>query len=328
MEDPINKSALLLMSLGEDLAAEVFKHLGPKEVQKIGLAMASLKTASKQEVSQVVSEFLASTDNRANFGAADEYIKSVLKKALGEDKANSVLDRILQGGDSNGIEGLKWMSSDAVAELIKNEHPQIIATILAHLEPDQVAEIITYFPERLRNDTILRVATIDGIQPTAIKELNDVLTRLLSGSDKIKKTKMGGVARAAEILNFMGNIPEASALASIREVNPEIAQQIQDKMFVFENLLDVDDRGIQLILREIQAESLLLALKGTSNDIKEKIFNNMSQRAAEMLREDLDNKGPVKLSEVENAQKEILKLAKQLADEGKIVLGGKGEEMV
>ncbi|MCB6182422.1 flagellar motor switch protein FliG [Leeia sp. TBRC 13508] len=323
-EEGVRRSAILLMSLGEEEAAEVFKYLGPKEVQKLGFAMAEMDGVTQEEVEGILKEFRASTLNRANLGAADEYIRSVLTRALGTDKAANLLDRILQGGDNNGIESLKWMDSSSVAELIKNEHPQIIATILVHLEQDQAAEILSCFTERLRNDVLLRVATLEGVQPSALRDLNEVLTQLLSGSDKIKKSALGGVKTAAEILNFMGAVVETSAIQAIREYDPELAQKIQDKMFVFENVIDIDDRGIQLLLREVQSDSLVLALKGTSQALRDKIFKNMSQRAAEMLRDDFEAKGPVRLSEVEAEQKEILKVVRRLADEGQIVLGGKG----
>ncbi|WP_246307975.1 flagellar motor switch protein FliG [Chitinibacter bivalviorum] len=325
-DDGVHKSALLLMSLGEDAAVEVFKFLGPKEVQKLGFEMANMNSVKREEMDAVLGDFIAATQNRANLGAADEYIRSVLTKALGTDKAANLLDRILQGNDNNGIESLKWMDSAAVAELIRNEHPQIIATILVHLEPDQSSEVMSNFPERVRNDVLLRIATLEGVQPAALKELNDVLTQLLSGSDKLKKSAIGGVQMAADILNFMGGVVEASAVANIREYDPELAQKIQDKMFTFDNVLDIDDRGIQLLMREVQSDSLIIALKGTSQALREKIFKNMSQRAAEMLREDLEAKGPVKLSEVEGEQKEILKIVRRLADEGQIVLGGSGGE--
>ena len=325
-EEGVRRASILLMTLGEEAAVEVFKYLGPKEVQKLGFAMAGMENVKREEVDNVLGDFISATKNRANLGAADEYIRSVLTKALGTDKAANLLDRILQGNDNGGIESLKWMDSAAVAELIKNEHPQIIATILVHLEPDQSSEVLANFTERLRNDVLLRIATLEGIQPAALKELNDVLTQLLSGSDKLKKSAMGGVKMAADILNFMGGIVEASAVSSIREYDPELAQKIQDKMFTFDNILDIDDRDIQLLLREIQSDQLIVALKGTSQALRDKIFKNMSQRAAEMLREDLDAKGPVKLSEVEAEQKEILKIVRRLADEGQIVLGGKGDE--
>jgi flagellar motor switch protein FliG len=329
-EDGVEKSAILLLSLGEEHAAEVLKQLGPKDVQKLGHAMALLKSVPRTRVESVLSEFQSTArEATAVHVDTDAYIRSVLTKALGDDKASNLISRILQGGDTAGIEGLKWMDAPTVADLIKNEHPQIVATILVHLEPDQGSEILNYFTERLRNDVVLRIATLEGIQPSALKELNDVMLRLLSGSANIKKAAMGGVRTVAEILNFIGTANETSVVDSIREYDPELAQKILDEMFVFENLLDIDDRGIQLLLREIQSDSLILALKGATEPLREKIFKNMSQRAAEMLREDLESRGPVRLSEVEGEQKEILKIVRRLADEGQIVLGGAGgEEMI
>lgn len=325
-EDGITKSAMLLLTLGEDEAAEVLKHLGPREVQKLGAAMAQLKSVPRDKVEAVVDAFYEETQRGAPVVADEEYIRSMLTKALGDDRAANLISRILQGGDTAGIEGLKWMDASTVAELIRNEHPQIIATILVHLEYDHAGEILKHFTDRLRNDVLLRIATLDGVQPAALQELNDALTRILSGSASIKKTAMGGVRTAAEILNFVGTAHETAILDNVREYDPDLAQKIIDEMFVFENLIDVDDRGIQLLLREIQSESLIIALKGASEAMREKVFRNMSQRAAEMLREDLESKGPVRLSEVEREQKEILKVARRLADEGQIQLGGKGED--
>ena len=323
----IHKSAILLMSLGEEEAVEVFKFLGPKEAQKLGAAMASLNNITREQVEEVLNEFRSKAEQRTTLGtASDEYIRSVLTKALGSDKAANLLDRILQGGDTSGIEGLKWMDATSVAELIKNEHPQIIATILVHLDREQASEVLSHFVERLRSDVVLRIATMEGVQPAALRELNDVLTKLLSGGDKIKKSAMGGVRAAAEILNFLGAANETTVIAAVRDHDPDLAQKIQDEMFVFDNLNELDDRSIQLLLREVQSESLIIALKGTTPELREKVFKNMSQRAAEMLRDDLEAKGPVRLSEVEAEQKEILKIVRKLADEGQIVLGGKGEE--
>ncbi len=326
-DDGLNKSAILLLSLGENEAAEVFKYLGPKEVQKLGTAMASLTNISREKIDSVFSEFYDAAGEKTTLGmGSDEYIRNVLKKALGDDKAASLIDRILQGGDTSGIEGLKWMDASTVAELIHNEHPQIIATILVHLEADQASEILSHFTDRLRNDTLLRIATLDGIQPAALKELNDVMSKLLAGGANIKKSTLGGVKVVAHIMNYMGGGQETAAIENIRDNDPEMAQQILDAMFVFENLMDVDDRGIQLLLREVQSESLIVALKGASEDLREKIFKNMSQRAADMMREDLESKGPVRISEVEAEQREILKVVRRLADEGQLILGGKGEE--
>ena len=220
------------------------------------------------------------------------------------------------------------MDAATVADLVKNEHPQIIATILVHLEHDHSSEILNHFTERLRNDVVLRIATLEGIQPAALRELNDAMARILAGSASIKKTALGGVRTVAEILNFIGTANETSVIDAIREYDPDLAQKILDEMFVFENLMDIDDRSIQIILREVQSDSLILALKGANEALREKIFRNMSQRAAEMLREDLEAKGPVRVSEVEAEQKEILKTVRRLADEGQIVLGGAGGEQM
>lgn len=328
-DDGLEKSATLLIALGEDNASEVLKHLGPRDVQKLGHAMASLKSVPRTTVESVLDEFHKNAEEHSSVHVdTDNYIRSVLTKALGDDKASNLISRILQGGETSGIEGLKWMDATTVADLIKNEHPQIIATILVHLEHDHSSEILNHFTERLRNDVVLRIATLEGIQPTALRELNEAMMRILSGSTTVKRTAMGGVRTVAEILNFIGTANETSVVDAIREYDPDLAQKILDEMFVFENLLEIDDRSIQLILREVQSDSLILALKGASPDLREKIFKNMSQRAAEMLREDLESKGPVRLSEVEGEQKEILKVVRRLADEGQIVLGGAGGEQM
>ncbi len=325
-DDGVTKSAMLLLTLGEDGAAEVLKQLGPRDVQKLGAAMVTLKAVPRGTIEKVINQFHEETQRGASVTADEEYIRSMLTKALGDDRAANLISRILQDNDTAGIESLKWMDASTVADLIKQEHPQIIATVLVHLECDQAGEILKNFPDRLRNDVILRIATLDGVQPTALHELNEGLTRILSGGVNIKKAAMGGVHAAAEILNFVGTAHETSIIDNVREYDPDLAQKILDEMFVFENLLDVDDRGIQLLLREVQSESLILALKGSSEGLREKVFKNMSQRAAEMLREDLESKGPVRLSEVEREQKEILKIARRLADEGQIQLGGGGED--
>ena len=326
-EDGVQRSAILLMSLGEEGAVEVFKHLGPREVQKLGTAMAKLSNVTRAQVASVLREFHEEAVQQTTIGSApDQYLRSVLTRALGDDKAGALIDRILQGQDNAGIESLKWMDAGSVAELIKGEHPQIIATILVHLEPDQAGEVLAQFVERLRNDVVLRIATLEGVQPSAMRDLNEVLSQILTGTDKLKKSARGGVEAAAEILNNLGATVEASITSHIREVDPDLAQKIQDKMFVFENLMDLDDRGIQLLLREVQSETLVVALKGTTESLREKVFKNMSQRAAEMLRDDLEAKGPVRLSEVEAEQREILRIVRRLAEEGQIVMGGKGDE--
>lgn len=327
MVDGVDKSAIFLMTLGENEAAQVLKHLEPKEVQKISAAMMTLKTLSREDISEVFRDFIISASGKTTIGMdSSDYIRSMLTKALGDDKAKGLLDRIMHNSDTSGIESLKWMDPGAVAEMIGNEHPQIIATILVHLEPDQAADILKMLTDRTRNDVLLRISTLDGVQPVALLELNDVLSKLMAGGGTGKKSLHGGVGAAAEILNFMGGALETEIMENVRSYDPELAQKIEDKMFVFENLLEVDDRGIQLVLREVQSESLIVALKGTSEELREKIFKNMSKRASEMMREDLEAKGPVRLSEVEANQKEILKIVRRLADEGQVAIGGKGEE--
>lgn len=323
----VMRSAILMLALGEDEAAEVMKFLSPKEVQKLGSAMATMKSVGRDQVETVVTEFLTEAEQSSDFGLdSDEYIRSVLNKALGEDKASGLLNRILQSRDSSGIESLKWMDAPTVAEFIKNEHPQIIATILVHLEPDQASAVIGFFTDRLRQDVMLRIATLDGVKPIALRELNDVMTKLLTGNENIKKQTMGGIKVAADIMNFMSGDNEASVMEGLKSYDDEMAQKIMDQMFVFDNIMDIDDKGIQVILKEVQSETLIVALKGTTEEIRAKIFKNMSSRAAEMMKEDLETKGPVKLSEVEAQQKQILQIVRRLADEGQIMLAGKGDD--
>lgn len=326
-EQGLHDSAILLMALGEDAAADVFRHLAPKEVQRLGEAMSRTRTTSRERLQSVLDRFHSDAGDLSTLVEdTDEYIRSVLQRALGEDKAGLLIERILQGGDVSGIESLKWMDPQSVAELIRNEHPQIIASILVHLERDQASAVLMQLTERLRHDVMVRIATLDGIQPNALRELNDVLMKVLAGGEKLKRKKLGGTKAAAEILNFFGGSNETAVLDAIREHDADLAQRIADQMFTFEDLNHLDDRAIQLLLREVQNESLIVALKGADGELRERVFRNMSQRAAETMREDLESKGPVRLSEVETEQKEILKTVRRLADEGQIVLGGGGED--
>lgn len=327
IENGIQKGAILMLALGANEAAEVMKYLGPREVQKLGAAMSTMKAIQSEELVAVLGEFRSETEKNTSLGLdSDEYIRDVLTKALGDDKAASLLNRILGARDASGIESLKWMDAQSVADLVRNEHPQIIATILVHLERDQASEVLDHFTERLRNDCVLRIATLDGVQPAALRELNEVLTKLLTGNENLKKKPMGGIRAAAEILNFFNGENEISVMANLKSYDNDMAQKIMDEMFVFDNIMDIEDRGIQLLLREVQSESLIIALKGASPDLREKFFKNMSQRAGEMMREDLESKGPVRLSEVETNQKEILQIVRRLADEGQLTLGGKAED--
>jgi len=320
-DDRIENAAILLMSLGEEEAAEVFKHLGPKEVQKLGETIAKMKVIPRERVESVLDKFATvAAEQHMLVPDNDEYVKSVLRRALGDDKANMLIDRIIQGSDVSGIESLKWMDAASVAELLRNEHPQIIAAILVHLDFDQSSSVLKTFGERQRNEVLIRIATLDGIQPAALKDLNEVLSKVLAGGDRLKKASLGGVKAAAEIINMMGSSVETSALDYIREADNDLAQKIMDNMFTFDDLNKLDDKGFQSVLKEVQSESLVLALKGATAELREKVFKNMSSRAAETLREDLESRGPVRVSEVEAEQKEMLKIVRRLVDEGQIVL--------
>ncbi|HHM04472.1 MAG TPA: flagellar motor switch protein FliG [Gammaproteobacteria bacterium] len=323
----IDRAAILLLALGEKDAAEVLKHMNPKEVQKIGIAMASLKNVSTDQVVAVVDTFVETVERQTALGVGSEdYIRNVLVSALGEDKAGGVMDRILTGTPTKGLEALKWMDPRAVAEVIRLEHPQIIAIVLSYLESDQSAEILGLLPENMRADIMMRIASLEGIQPNALRELDEILERQFSGNKNVKSSTVGGTRTAANILNFIEASKGTSIMDAIKESDADLGQQIEDLMFVFDNLADVDDRGIQALLREVSTESLIVALKGSDDRVKNKIFNNMSKRAAEMMRDDLEAKGPVKLSEVEAAQKEILAIARRMAESGEINLGGQGAE--
>ena len=323
----LNDAAILLMSLGEEEAAEVFKHLSPKEVQKLGETIARMRAVSKEKVDEVLTRFTNDAAAQSLLVSdTGNYVRSVLKRALGDDKAALLIDRILQGGDVSGIESLKWMDPLSVAELLRNEHPQIVAAILVHLDAEQASAILMQLTDRQRSEIMLRVATLEGIQPTALKDLNEVLYKVLAGGDKIRKSSLGGVKTAAEIINLLGSGMDASVLESIRSYDPDLAQKIMDKMFVFEDIGKLDDRSIQMVLREVASETLIVALKAASNEMRDKILANMSSRAAEALREDLEARGPMRLSEVEAQQREIIKTVRRLAEEGQVVLGGGADD--
>ncbi len=326
----VQRAAVLLMAMGSENAAEVLKHLNPKEVQSLGAAMASMENINRTTMSGVMDEFIAEVSNQTSVGVGQEdYIREMMVNALGQDKANSMIDRILLGSGNKGLESLKWMDARSVAEVIRLEHPQIISIVLSYLEPDQSAEVLKMLPERARPDILMRVAALEGIPPKALQELDMIMEKQFSGNQNVTQNTMGGFKTAANILNFMEASIEGAIMDSIAEHDQEMQESISELMFVFDNLNDVDDRGIQALLREVSTDSLTLALKGADEGLKEKILSNMSKRAAEMLREDMEARGPVRLSEVEVAQKDIIATARRLAEEGDIVLGGSGgEEMV
>lgn len=321
----IERAAVLLMTLGEQSAAQVMRELGPKEVQRVGLAMASVGAITKDQVNNVLETFITTVDEQTSVGVGtDDYIKKVLTDALGEDKASGMIDRILMGRNSKGLEALKWMEPRSIAEIIRQEHPQIIAIVLSYLDPDLSANVLSMLPERTRPDIVMRIASLDGLQPNALIELDEIMEKQFSSQSNVKSSTMGGTKKAADILNFLDRSMESEILDAVKEVDGDLGTTIEEHMFVFENLGGVDDRSIQTLLREVSSDSLLLAMKGADETLKEKFFKNMSKRAGEMLRDDLEAKGPVKLSEVETAQKEILAIARRLAESGDIVLGGSG----
>ena len=322
------KAGVLLLTLGEDVAAEILQHLNPKEVQLVGSTMATMNDVSRPTVEQVIDDFFDTLESQTALGIGnDAFIRNMLQKALG-DKAGGVIDRILTGSGSKGLESLKWMDSKSIAEIIRLEHPQIVAIVLSYLEADNAAQVLSYLPEDSRAGILMRIATLEGVQPAAIKELDSIMERYFSDSENVKSSMVGGEKTAADILNLIDGEIENKMMEQVRSENEELAQRIEDQMFVFENLRAVDDRGIQTMMREVSTDLLALALKGVDDEMQKKFLKNMSSRAAEMLVEDMEAKGPVKLSEVETAQKEILAVARKLEESGEIVLGGGGEEMV
>ncbi len=322
------KAGVLLLTLGEEVAAEILQHMRPKDVQMVGSTMATLNDISRPTVEYVIDDFFDVLESQTALGIGnDSYIRGMLEKALG-DKAGNVIDRILTGSAGNGLESMKWMDPKSIAEIIRLEHPQIIAIVLSYLEPDSAAQVLSFLPENTRAGILMRIATLEGVQPAAIKELDSIMERYFSDNENVKSSMVGGQKSAANILNFMDTPIENKLMEQVRIENEELAVQIEDMMFVFENLRDVDDRGIQTMMREIPTDLLPLALKGVDDEMQQKFLKNMSSRAAEMLVEDMEAKGPVKLSEVEAAQKEILAVARKLEESGEIVLFGSGEEMV
>jgi flagellar motor switch protein FliG len=320
-----DRAAVLLMSLGEENAAGVLKHMGPKEVQRIGTAMASLQSISRQDMNVVLQDFVKTVGEQTSLGVgSDEYIRKVLTSALGDEKAGGVIDRILKGRSSKGLEALKWMDARAVGDMIRMEHPQIIAIVLSFLDSDQAAEVLALMPESAQTDIVMRIATLDTVQPSALEELDQILEKQFTLNTAHQPAAMGGVKNAADIMNFLDPTIESRIIEQIRKADAALGGSIQDLMFTFDNFLNLDDRAVQSLLREVPGDRLVIALKGADEAVREKIFRNMSKRAAEMLREDLESKGPVRLSDVEAAQKEILGTVRRMAENGEIAIGGRG----
>jgi len=321
----LQRTALLLLSLKEDGAATILKSLEPKEVQFVGQAMAGFTDFTPAKVSAVLRNFLDEIQELSSIGLnSEDFIRKALIEALGEDKASNIIDQIILGGSAKGLESLKWMDARQVANIIVSEHPQIQTIVLSYLDPEQSAEILSQFPEKIRLDLMMRIANLEEVQPAALQELNDIMEKQFAGQAGAQAAKMGGLKSAANIMNYLDNNVEGQLMDSIRDTDEEMAQKLQDLMFVFENLIDVDDRGVQTILRDVQTDVLMKALKGADEALKEKFLTNMSKRAADMLEDDLEAMGPIRVSEVEIAQKEILSIATRLSDSGEIMLGGGG----
>lgn len=323
--DGAEKAAILLLSLSEEDAAQILKHLEPKQVQKVGTVMAAMDDFTQAKITAVHKLFINEIQNFSTIGfQSGEFVRRALTAALGEDKAGNLIDQIVMGGGAKGLDSLKWMDSKQVANIIRNEHPQIQTIVLSYLEPEQSAEIMTQFTDKVRLDLMMRIANLEEVQPAALQELNEIMEKQFAGQAGAQAAKMGGLKAAADIMNYFDTNVEGILMDSLRENDEEMSQQISDLMFVFENLADVDDRGIQTILRDVQQDALMKALKGADEGLKEKILKNMSKRAAELLVDDLEAMGPVRISEVEAAQKEILAIARRLSDAGEIMLGSGG----
>lgn len=317
----IDKAAILMLSLSEDDAAALFRNLQPKQVQKLGIRMAELQDFNQDSVNAVHKTFLTNITKHSNIGiGSEDFVKNALVAALGEDKANNLVDQINMGSGSHGLDSLKWMDARQVATIIQNEHPQIQTIVLSYLDPEQSAQILSQFPETVRLDLIMRIATLEEVQPAALQELNEIMEKQFAGSAGAQTAKIGGLKSAANIMNYLDNTTETQLMDAIQAQDKEMGQQIQDLMFVFENLGGVDDRSIQTLLRDIPNDVLVKALKGADETLREKFYTNMSSRARESLKEDLESMGPTKISDVEAAQKEILAIAHKLADSGQIML--------
>jgi len=323
------KAAILLLSLNEEDAAGIIRHLEPKQVQHVGSAMARAAELSQDKVTAVHRAFLEDIQKFTNIGmGSEDFLRSALVSALGEDKANNLVDQILLGTGSKGLDSLKWMDPRQVASIIINEHPQIQTIVLSYLEPDQSAEILAQFAERDRLDLMLRIANLEEVQPSALAELNEIMEKQFAGQAGAQAAKIGGLKAAADIMNYFDNNVESALIEQMRDQDEDLATQIEDLMFVFENLAEVDDQGIQKLLRDVPQDVLIKALKGADDVLQEKVFKNMSKRAAEMMKDDLEAMPPIKVSDVESAQKEILAIARKMADSGEIMLSGGADEFL
>ena len=322
------RAAVLMLLLGEQQAAEIIRYLNPKEVQSLGAAMVSVADLSQEAVNAVLDEFVATIKKQTNLGlGTSDYVEKVLKRALGEDKAASVINRILPGQGSNGLDILEWMDARSIADMIRGEHPQVTAIILSLLENQVAADVLNYLPAESRSEIMQRVASLDTVQPSAMEELEAIMKKQFSNNSSSKSSSFGGVKAAARIMNMTKTELEASVMLGLNELDPDLTQKIQDNMFTFDNLTGVDNRGIQVLMRNVEPDQLMIALKGANDGVKDKFFGNMSERARSMFKDDMEAKGPIRIADVEEAQKKIMRIARKLSDAGDLVLGG-GEDFV
>jgi len=323
----LDKAAILLLSLGKDSAAKVLKHLNPREVQQIGSAMTTVDNVSHNDIHTVMKSFLNELGEDALGVDPSEYAQSLMADALG-DGGGHLMDAALLGDQVKGLEALKWQHPSTISNMLRNEHPQVVAIVLSYFDSDQAAEVLRGIPERFQAEVIYRIATLTTIQPRALFDLNDVLVNASSDGEGGKLATIGGEKRAAEILNLVGGGVDSRILDDISIEHDEVSKAIQDKMFVFDDIDGIDDRGIQTIVAEVPSDILIVALKGAETAIKEKFLSNLSKRQADIMRDDLETGGPVKLSAVEDAQRSIIQTVRRLADEEKIMMPGGGEEFV
>tara|TARA_B100000579_G_scaffold86026_1_gene67310 strand:+ start:340 stop:1380 length:1041 start_codon:yes stop_codon:yes gene_type:complete len=319
------KCAILMMLLGEDEASEIMRNLSPKEVQTLGTAMYSVQGLPQETVNMVLDEFLSIIKAQTSLGiAGDSYIKNVLTKALGEDKAESVLGRITPRDSVQAIEILEWLDARSITDLIIDEHPQIISLVISYLDPGIAADVLNFLPEKIQSDIVKRIATLQTIQPEAVNELNRVMQKVFSSNASLRASKVGGVQAAAKIMNFCKQDMEGRIMKDILKEDKALMQGIQDNMFVFETLLLSDDKSLQTLLRAVEDDLIILALKGADEELRSKLFGCMSQRAAANIQDEMEALGPVRLTEVQEAQKQIIATARRMSDEGSIVLAGRG----
>jgi flagellar motor switch protein FliG len=324
-----DRAAVLLLLLGEQEAANIIKYMDPKEVQRIGAAMVSAADMSQEAVNYVLDEFVSTLKKQTSLGlGTSDYVEDVLKRALGEDKAASVMGRILPGQASKGLDILKWMDARAISDMVRNEHPQVIAIILSVLEFEVAADVLGFLPQAVRPEIMQRVAALETVQPAAMLELENIMKKQFSNNSSARSSSVGGVKQAAKIMNFVKVDMESQIMDGLSNLDEDIMLQIQDNMFTFENLVDVDNRAIQTIMRNVDQDLLMTALKGATEFVKEKFFDNMSSRARVMFIDDMEAKGPLRISDVEDAQKNIMRTARKLSDAGELVLAGRGDDFV